>query len=157
MNSKIKLPDSFEELKNLSDKYLAGLWSRYFTVDIHQHRKSMYRPLWHKISCEVEGLRVKQKHITRLNKYATDPEKYIERSQKIKYNIKEGVELNKVYRSRTHKVKVLSHNKFLYDGEIYKSISSVAKKICGIKVSGYNFFGLDNKDPNMNINRGNDE
>lgn len=157
MNCKVVLPKSFDELKLLDDEQLEQLWNKYFTVPKRQVRKSMYRPLWYKVSCDVDGLKIEQKHITKLNKYATDPERYIEKACKTKYNLKKGVEIIKTYKSLTYRVMVINNNEFLYEGKIYKTISSVAKEICGKKVSGYDFFGLDNKKPNKNILRGSDE
>ena len=64
---------------------------------------------------------------------------------KTKYNLHVGTEIIKTFRNRQYKVLVADANDFIYDGKHYKSLSAVAKEICGIKVSGYDFFGLNNK------------
>ncbi len=48
---------------------------------------------------------------------------------------------------------VKDKNNFEYDGEIYKTLSAVAKAICHKKVSGYDFFGLNNKHVNKDVLR----
>lgn len=52
-----------------------------------------------------------------------------------------GIELVKRYRGATYKVRVVDGG-FMMDGEVYKSLSAVAKMITGRKVSGQAFFGV---------------
>lgn len=52
-----------------------------------------------------------------------------------------GVELVKKYKGATYRVRVIS-NGFVMDGEIYKSLSAVARVITGRKISGQAFFGV---------------
>lgn len=157
MKNNMELPKNLDELKQLSDDALLRLWDKYFAADKRKMRKSMYRPLWYRISCDRMKLRLHQKHITRLNHYSTDPEQCIEKSIKTKYHLKNGMEMVKTYKSREYIVKVVSRNEFLYDGQIYKTLSAVAKKICNKKVSGYDFFGLNNKTVNDNRTGGEHE
>ena len=64
---------------------------------------------------------------------------------KTKYNLYPGNEIIKTYRGRQYKVNIAEVNDFIYEGKHYKTLSAIAKEICGIKVSGYDFFGLNNK------------
>ena len=54
-------------------------------------------------------------------------------------------EIVRVYKGETILVRVLASG-FEYDGEIYKSLSAVAKKITGQHCNGYHFFKLNKKD-----------
>lgn len=64
---------------------------------------------------------------------------------KTKNNLHPGTEIIKTYLGRQYKVIIAEVNDFIYNGEHYKTLSAIAKEICGIKVSGYDFFGLNNK------------
>ena len=111
----------------------------------------MHRPLWYKIQCENMRLKLEQKYITKLNRYSLDPEKHIDVSNKSKYHIKIGSHIIKTYKGKLYKVTVQDKNAFEYDGEIYRTLSAVAKAICHKKVSGYDFFGLNNKGVNKDV------
>jgi Protein of unknown function (DUF2924) len=52
-----------------------------------------------------------------------------------------GSVLARIYKGETLVVKVLSAG-FEYEGEFYKSLSAVAKKITGSHCNGYLFFSL---------------
>ena len=52
-----------------------------------------------------------------------------------------GSTITRVYKGETLEVKVLPAG-FEYEGEVYKSLSAVAKKITGSHTSGYLFFRL---------------
>jgi len=54
-----------------------------------------------------------------------------------------GVELIKKYKRETYKVKVLK-NGYEWDNEVFKSLSAIAFKITGRKISGQEFFGVHN-------------
>jgi hypothetical protein len=101
--------------------------------------------LWWKIQCELSGQSIEQKHITKLNAYSENPEECIARSNKVKYHLKPGTQLLKKFKGKEYLVNVTDTDKFLYDGQIYKSLSAIATLICGHKVSGYDFFGFNNK------------
>lgn len=156
MNNK-NLPDTLEDLKLLNDDELAKLWAKYLSIPEPMFKKSMYRQLWYKICCDKYNLKIKQKHITKLNRYANNPEQYIEKSHKSNYHLRKGVEIIKAYKNRTYRVVFVNQSQFLYEGKLYKTISSVAKEICGKKVSGYDFFGLNNKNHEKNIVRDKNE
>lgn len=110
----------------------------------------MLRPLWYKIQCENHNLHVDQKNITRLNKYAADPEGCIEKAHTAKYYVRSGTEIVKTFKGKHFKVLVRSPSEFIYDGQCYRTLSAAAKAMCGKKVSGYDFFGINNKRLNAN-------
>ncbi len=58
-----------------------------------------------------------------------------------KQELKQGMRLMREWHGRTHKVEVLG-NGFEWKGEVYGSLSSIAKAITGSKWSGPRFFGL---------------
>ena len=58
-----------------------------------------------------------------------------------------GTILTRRYKSRTLQVEVLDHG-FAYDGQVYRSLSAVAKAVTGSHCSGHFFFGLTEKGPN---------
>jgi len=55
-----------------------------------------------------------------------------------------GTLLSRVYRGQAVQVKVLP-NGFEYEGQVYRSLSAVAKAITGSHVNGYFFFNLGGK------------
>ena len=101
--------------------------------------------MWYYIACENANLKIERRFLTKLEKYAENPEECMLHVYKTKYNLHVGTEIIKTFRNRQYKVLVADANDFIYDGKHYKSLSAVAKEICGIKVSGYDFFGLNNK------------
>jgi len=52
-----------------------------------------------------------------------------------------GTVLTRTYRGRTHHVTILPDG-FDYDGQVYRSLSAIAKTITGSHWNGYLFFGL---------------
>lgn len=58
-----------------------------------------------------------------------------------KTELKPGMRLMRAWHGKTHQVEVLE-NGFEWQGEIYTSLSAVAKAITGAKWSGPRFFGL---------------
>jgi hypothetical protein len=55
-----------------------------------------------------------------------------------------GTILTRRYKGRTLTVQVLEHG-FAYDGQVYRSLSAVAKAVTGAHCSGHFFFGLTTK------------
>lgn len=141
MKNKVILPNSFEKLSNLKYEELCVLWHRYYDSD-PKARSSMLRPLWYKIQCENFNIKLDQKYITRLNKYANNPEEYIQKANKNKYSLSPGTEIIKQYLGQEYKVTVKGAKEFLYKEQSYRTLSAVAKAICGKKVSGPDFFNL---------------
>lgn len=60
-----------------------------------------------------------------------------------------GTLLKRKYKGRTVQVRVMPRG-FEFDGEVYRSLSAVARKITGAHWNGYHFFGLrkHGKEPN---------
>lgn len=73
MRNKCYLPKSLEEIKNLSDEKLQFYWDIFYAYPL-RGRKGKYRPLWYAIQCELSGSKLADKYITRLNRYAANPE-----------------------------------------------------------------------------------
>ena len=142
MKSRIALPNSLERLIKLKYADLCALWRRYYERE-PKAKNSMLRPLWYKIQCENFNIRLDQKYITRLNKYANNPEEYIQKANKNRYNLSPGTEIIKIYKGVEHKVKVVGPKEFIYKEQPFMTLSAVAKTICGAKVSGPDFFGLN--------------
>ncbi|MCL2673307.1 MAG: DUF2924 domain-containing protein, partial [Alphaproteobacteria bacterium] len=97
-----------------------------------------------------------QRHITRLNTYAANPDNCVERARKTKYHLKHGTEIIKTFKGKEHVVRVENTSTYSYQGRKYSNLSAIAMEICGHKVSGYDFFGLMNKSGAM-IERRKDE
>ncbi|WP_424244249.1 hypothetical protein Dip510_001450 [Elusimicrobium posterum] len=144
MKHKMVLPNSFEKLQKFKYTDLCALWCRYYD-SMPRAKNSMLRPLWYKIQCENFNIRLDQKYITRLNKYANNPEEYIQKANKNKYNLRPGTEIVKQYLGQEYKVVVKGEKEFVYKEQSYRTLSAVAKAICGKKVSGPDFFNLQDK------------
>lgn len=56
--------------------------------------------------------------------------------------MKPGTRLLREYKGRTHEVLAVKYGLFVYEGQIYKSLSEVARKIVGKPRAGTTFFGL---------------
>jgi hypothetical protein len=57
-----------------------------------------------------------------------------------------GTILTRRYKGRTLQVEVLDHG-LAFDGQVYRSLSAVAKAVTGSHCSGHFFFGLTEKGP----------
>ncbi len=141
MKKKIHLPQSAEGLKKLSHQKQAELWARYHNSPYERQ----FRALWYYIACENANLKIERKHLTKLEKYAENPDECMVKVYKTKYNLHPSTEIIKTYHGRQYKVTIAETDDFIYNGQHYKTLSAIAKEICGIKVSGYDFFGLNNK------------
>lgn len=64
---------------------------------------------------------------------------------KNKYNLNPGVSITRKFRGIEFKVLVGDNGEFIYKDKTYSTLSAIARDICGKKVSGPDFFGLDNK------------
>ena len=58
--------------------------------------------------------------------------------------LRPGTILTRRYKGRTLEVEVLDHG-FAFDGQVYRSLSAVAKAVTGSHCSGHFFFGLAKK------------
>lgn len=138
MKVKKHLPQSAEELRTLPCERQAELWRRYSSCEY----KNQVKALAYYIACESNSFKIDRKHLTKIAKYAETPEACMTKARHTKYNLKAGSEIIKTFRGIEFKVIVCDHNDFLYNGNYYKTLSAVAKEICGIKVSGPDFFEI---------------
>jgi hypothetical protein len=53
-----------------------------------------------------------------------------------------GTEITREYKGRMIRVLVLGNGSFEFEGEVYKSLSAVAKRVSGSHTNGFLFFGL---------------
>ena len=148
MKTKVYLPKTLEELKKMKHDAQSVLWARYVA---HPYKRQI-RALWYYIACENSNLRIHPKHMQKIRKYMNNPDECLTRAYKSKYNLMPGIKLVRTFRGIEHKVLVADNGDFLYDGKTYKTLSAVARIICGIKISGPDFFGLDNKGTKEKIN-----
>ena len=58
--------------------------------------------------------------------------------------LRPGTILTRRYKGRTLQVEVRDHG-FAFDGQVYRSLSAVAKAVTGSHCSGHFFFGLAKK------------
>lgn len=144
MKNKCYLPKSYDEVKALSDKALQAYWEVFYQYDI-RGRNGKYRPLWYAIQCELRRCKLPEKYITRLNRYASDPGRYVQSANKHKYSLTVGTLLTKKYKDKIYQVVVRGDKSFEYEGELYPNLSIIACKITRSHVSGPAFFGLVGK------------
>lgn len=141
MRSKCSLPKSFEELQDMPNKKLQFYWETFYTYPV-KGRKAKLRPLWYAIQCELGRCKLAEKYITRLDRYASNPEKYIEHAHKKRDALAAGTILTKTYKGRTYQVSVKGENSYEYEEKIYPNLTALAEKIVRAHVSGPKFFGL---------------
>lgn len=141
MRNKCYLPKSWEEIKGLSDEKLQFYWDIFYAYPL-RGRKGKYRPLWYAIQCELSGTKLVDKYIARLNRYAANPGKYIQRAKKKKYSLAIGTVISKTYKGQTYQVTVKDERAYEWEGEVYDNLSAIAGKITRGHISGPKFFGL---------------
>ena len=141
MRRKCCLPKSFEELRDMPNKKLQFYWDAFYAYPV-KGRKAKLRPLWYAIQCELGRCKLAEKYIKRLDRYASNPEKYIEHTHKKRYALASGTILTKTYKGRTYQVSVKGENSYEYEGKIYPNLTAFAEKIVRSHVSGPKFFGL---------------
>lgn len=139
------LPKSFENLKKLDIQKIQTIWEKLFNENMPNFATIPYRLIWYKIQVSQTHESIEQRHLLRLQRYSKNPEEYVDKANKTKYTLKPGSLIIKTYKDKKHTVKIISNNQFQYNDQIFRTLSAVAMKICGKKVSGYDFFGLDNK------------
>ncbi len=123
------------ELENKNLKELQALWSDYFQTECDSSNKEFYvsRIAYRMQELSLGGLsQATKKLIAGL---------YVDKKNK-KYHPPLGTRLVREYQGIEHSIKVWSDG-FEYNGMKYKTLSSIATKITGKKISGRHFFGLD--------------
>ena len=83
MRKKIYLPRSAEELKKLSHQKQTELWARYHDSSYERQ----FSALWYYIACENANLKIERKHLTKLDKYAENPDECMVKVYKTKYRL----------------------------------------------------------------------
>ncbi len=53
-----------------------------------------------------------------------------------------GTKLYRIWKGKQYEVTVGKEGKYIYNGEVFKSLSGVARKITGVKWNGKTFFGV---------------
>ncbi len=56
-----------------------------------------------------------------------------------------GTKLYRIFRGRQYEVTVMSENEYRFNGDTYKSLSAIARKITGTRWNGKLFFGVKDK------------
>lgn len=141
MKAFFMLPESKTELEKMTFEQKALLWARYSP---YPYRRQT-RALWYYIQCERAHATIAAKHITMLRKYMNNPDECLSRVHKSKYHLNPGTIITKTFRGLEFKVTVGDRGEFVYNNKTYRTLSAIAKEICGHKVSGNDFFGLTNK------------
>lgn len=135
------LPESKSELDKMTFEQKSLLWARYSP---YPYRRQV-RALWYYIQCERAHTAIAAKHITMFRKYMNSPDECLIRVYKSKYHLNPGTTITKTFRGLEFQVTVGDQGEFIYNNKTYRTLSAVAKEICGAKVSGNDFFGLNNK------------
>lgn len=141
MKAATNLPSTKSELEKMDFDSKCALWARYSATPY----KRQIRALWHHIQCVRQNIGIETKYITMFRKYMQNPDACLTRVYKSKYVLTPGAQITKTFRGVEFVVTVGDRGDFIYNNRSYKSLSAVAKEICGAKVSGYDFFGLTNK------------
>ena len=61
-----------------------------------------------------------------------------------------GTMLRRIYKGQSIHVRVLSKG-FEYDGEVYRSLTAIARKVTGCQWNGFHFFGLSAAGPKEKV------
>ena len=143
----IKLPNSYKEPQKLPFSDRSALWNKYIPDSEY---KRQTKALWYYIQCDRQKLKIEAKYMLKIKKYKENPDICINKVTKHKYNIPTGFTIIKTFRGVEHKVIKNDDDTFTYLDKKYKTLSAIAKDITGSKVSGPDFFGL-----NQNVNNDN--
>lgn len=138
MKKQYKLPETRQELDCMCFDDKALLWSKYSP---HPYKRQI-RSLWYYIQCDRLKLRIEPKFLVKIKKYKDNPESCINAVYKHRYNLSPGMVITKYFRGIEHKIMVNDDRTFIYNNHQFKTLSSVAKEISSIKISGPDFFGL---------------
>ena len=136
----------FEPLPELADLPRTDLvkrWRSFYRVDPPKGitRKFLVRAVAYEMQARRHG-GLKPATSRRLLKIAQGGD--IEREAKVKQpsGLKPGARLIREWNGVTHTVEVIESG-FIWNGEAYRSLSSVARAITGARWSGPRFFGLN--------------
>lgn len=139
--AKIELPTTLDELRAMPFADRAAIWAKYSQYPF----KRQMRSLWYYIQCDRLNLRIEHKYLVKIRKYKDEPEKCLTSVQKNKYKFVPGTILTRHFKGITHTILVNDDGSFSYNGDKYSTLSGVATKIAGMKMSGNFFFGINKK------------
>jgi len=142
---KSNIPKTLDELKELPWIEFTNLWSKYFDIKPRTNKHLMLRPLWYKVQCEIMKRSIKPQYIKRLDKYASNIERFDQITKQKRYELIAGTKIKKNYKGDIYWVEVQGEDEFVFKEKLYSNLSAIAQVICGQRVSGPDFFGLTNK------------
>ena len=117
----------------------ALIWAKYSQYPF----KRQMRSLWYYVQCDRLSLRIEPKYLLKIRKFKDDPTQCLEHARKNKYCFVPGTILTRYFKGIKHEVLVNDDDSFSYNGDKYETLSAVATKIAGMRVSGTFFFGLN--------------
>jgi hypothetical protein len=139
-NNNTTLYSEISKLSNLSIGELRQVWKEKFGKDApYSARKTMLldKLVYHFREQAVGGMSYKAKErLALLNGRLKKGEPLLGKN----YDLAPGMIFIREYNDEKHTVKILDDGKVEYRGEIYRSLSTVASKICGCRWNGYKFF-----------------
>lgn len=139
--AKIELPTTLDELRAMPFADRAAIWAKYSQYPF----KRQMRSLWYYIQCDRLNLRIEPRYLLKIRKYKDEPEKCLTSVQKNKYKFVPGTILTRHFKGITHTILVNDDGSFSYNGDKYSTLSGVATKIAGMKMSGNFFFGINKR------------
>lgn len=137
MRDKVNLNIDLEDIPDMPFKDMYALYLALFNKPCKSTRKEFY--IW-RITNRLQELRFGGLDKATRQFLENLDEDHIE-AKEVQLPI--GIELIKKYKGETYKVRVLK-NGYEWNNNIFKSLSAVALKITGRKISGHEFFGINN-------------
>ncbi len=95
-----------------------------------------YGRLWYYIQCDRLNLRIEHKYLIKIRKYKDNPEQCLDHACPKKYNFVPGTILTRYFKGIKYTILVNDDCSFSYNGDKYSTLSAVATKIAGMKMSG---------------------
>ena len=134
--------DEISRLTEASTHELRIAWRRHYRADppLRLSRDLLLRGVAYKLQERAEG-GLSQMAKRTLRRWAERLAEAGEKSVTPATALTPGARLVREWRGRSHAVTVLEDG-FEYDGERYRSLSQIAKRITGVHWSGPRFFGL---------------
>ena len=129
-----------KKISTLTHDQLCKAWAMYVKRTIPKLRRSLLIRYiaWYKQAYEEK---INLKHFFR--QLAHTQENISKQNRPREKSFAEGTNFIRSYNGIQYKVEVIP-NGYLYDGQIYKSLSAIARKITGKQWNGKVFFGVKN-------------
>ena len=132
-------------LRCLTMAQLWALWDRHFAHrPDHANRVSVEAQLAYKLQADALG-GLSKKTRRRLEAIGARYSNINRRAKPKKFDFAPGTVLVRQWGDRDHRVTVTTGGQFEYDGQVFKSLTAVARHITGTHWSGPMFFGLYKK------------